>query len=70
MGISIYILCVCVCVYVQESSLMMQQASLKGELEGNQQQLESSKVTQPKLSRKNTLLMKYVVVQNQHYTST
>lgn len=36
-----------VCVQrVQESSLLVLQASLKGELEGNQQQLESSKVTE------------------------
>lgn len=32
---------------VQESSLLMQQASLKGELEGNQQQVENFKVTKP-----------------------
>lgn len=48
-------LCVCVCAYVQESSLLMLQASLKGELEGNQQQLESSKVTEPALPRKTSL---------------
>lgn len=36
---------VCVCVRAQESSLLIQQASLKGELEGNQQQIENFKVT-------------------------
>lgn len=41
-----------VCAYVQESSLLVLQASLKGELEANQQQLESSKVTQPTLLSK------------------
>lgn len=59
-------LCVCVCAYVQESSLLMLQASLKGELEGNQQQLESSKVTEPALPRKTSLqslLKKYAVLQ-------
>lgn len=45
----------CVCAYVQESSLLMLQASLKGELEGNQQQLESSKVTEPALPSKTSL---------------
>lgn len=34
----------CVCACLQESSLLLQQASLKGELEGVHQQLESSKV--------------------------
>lgn len=38
-----YFYCVCMC--LQESSLLVQQASLKGELEGNQQQVENFKVT-------------------------
>lgn len=38
------------CACLQESSLMVLQASLKGELEANQQQLESSKVTHLTLS--------------------
>lgn len=38
------------CACLQESSLMVLQASLKGELEANQQQLESSKVAHPALS--------------------
>lgn len=42
--------CVCACAYMQESSLMLLQASLKGELEAHQQQLESSKVTAKLLS--------------------
>lgn len=37
---------VCVCADMQESSLMILQTSLKGELEANQQQLENIKVTQ------------------------
>ncbi len=57
----------CACAYVQESSLMMLQASLKGELEANQQQLESSKVTQrahlSKTSLSDPFLIKYVVLQ-------
>lgn len=39
----VYVFLLCVC--VQESSLLVQQASLKGELEGNQQQVENFKVT-------------------------